>query len=240
MTDFLNENSHCDSIKLSVAAWYFVPLHRAWRSDMNISESPEIQVPSHFTCYQGHCNDWHLRDEAPAGDSMRTSCMNINVVLSNSAALGWTEGPLTQLWQKSARVCQFIKQPRTWDLRTHSETLHVAQMFTIPPLYVGRFNSEVACLVHATIHTILAPVSNTVKAIWALGISVPQKGHYATITNKLVMKASFMYFFSWLMCIIIFPQIKVFRVHQSVRHLKIFCKLSDLTKNLRKYSHLKS
>lgn len=41
-----------------MSAWRFLPSLSAWKSDMdNISEALEIQVPSHFTCYQGHRND---------------------------------------------------------------------------------------------------------------------------------------------------------------------------------------
>lgn len=39
-------------------AWHFLPSLSAWKGDMyNISEALEIQAPSPFTCYEGHCND---------------------------------------------------------------------------------------------------------------------------------------------------------------------------------------
>lgn len=104
------------------------PSLRASRSDMyDISKAPLVQALPHFTCYQGHCNDWHLRDEVPTGDSIRTGYMNINVVLSGSAALGWTEAPLTGLERETKSACHFIMQqnvPR--GIRTLYETLRTA------------------------------------------------------------------------------------------------------------------
>lgn len=118
--------------------WHSLPLLSAWMNDMGIGEAQEIQVPSHFTCCQGHCNDWHLRDEAPAGDSIRTSCMNINVVLLGSTTLDWTEGPLTGPQLKNERRCHFIMQKHAvglqdmlWDSACRINVYHTTTVCAI-------------------------------------------------------------------------------------------------------------
>lgn len=168
-------------------AWHFLPSLSAWKSDTyNISEALEIQAPSPFTCYEGHCNDWHLRDVAHAGDSIRTGCMNINVVLTSSAALGWTEAPLTGPGQKPESACLFIMQQNPGGLRDtlwdsarcinvyFTTTVRVTGRAGLTLRLVAFWTTLLMSSVKKTTHTILAPAANTVKSIWASGLSGPQ------------------------------------------------------------------